>query len=489
MHKKKMADWRKHLDFILVDVLCMHIAFFSAYFLRHKDWGMYQKESYLQLVIIMSVIDLLVAILFSSFKNVLKRGHFIEFTVALKHVCLVEGIAVFYVFTVQKGAEYSRIVFYIFPIIYLLLTTISRYLWKKYLKKNVKPNKLRSLLLVTTKEYAEESITELKDNPYEHFLLKGLVLMEDDEKDDIVGNVESVLDVPVVASSSNVAEYCLNRWVDAAMIVLPPEKAYPKELIEQFQKMGIVVHRTIANKHTESNCKQIVERIGNYTVLTTSMNNASPEALFLKRSIDIAGGLIGCLITGIICLIFGPIIYLKSPGPIFFTQTRVGRNGRKFKIYKFRTMYMDAEERKKELIQFNKLGDDKMFKLDYDPRIIGNKKLPDGTIKKGIGSFLREYSLDEFPQMYNILRGDMSLVGTRPPTVDEWEKYELHHRARLAFRPGLTGMWQVSGRSDITDFEEVVRLDSKYINEWSIGLDVKILVKTVLTVLKKDGAV
>ena len=140
---------------------------------------------------------------------------------------------------------------------------------------------------------------------------------------------------------------------------------------------------------------------------------------------------------------------------------------------------MDAEERKKELMAQNKISDGLMFKMDFDPRIIGNKILSDGTRKTGIGEFIRKTSLDEFPQFINILLGDMSLVGTRPPTVDEWELYEPHHRARMSFRPGLTGMWQVSGRSNITDFEEVVKLDTQYISEWSLRLDVKILWKTV----------
>ncbi|MFR8758530.1 MAG: sugar transferase, partial [Clostridium sp.] len=108
---------------------------------------------------------------------------------------------------------------------------------------------------------------------------------------------------------------------------------------------------------------------------------------------------------------------------------------------------------------------------------------------KGIGNFIRKTSLDEFPQFWNVLKGDMSLVGTRPPTVDEWEKYELHHRSRMSIKPGITGMWQASGRSDITDFEEVVKLDTEYIENWSIGLDVKILLKTVTSVLKSEGSV
>ena len=157
-------------------------------------------------------------------------------------------------------------------------------------------------------------------------------------------------------------------------------------------------------------------------------------------------------------------------------------------MYKFRSMYMDAEERKTELMKENRVKDGMMFKLDFDPRIIGAKKLPDGTIKKGIGNYIRDWSLDEFPQFWNVLNGTMSLVGTRPPTEDEWNKYELHHRARLAFKPGITGMWQVSGRSNITDFEEVVKLDRKYIQNWSMGLDFRIMLQTVKVVLGKEGS-
>mgnify|MGYP000130497401 CR=1 FL=1 len=166
-----------------------------------------------------------------------------------------------------------------------------------------------------------------------------------------------------------------------------------------------------------------------------------------------------------------------------------GETGRKkFKMYKFRSMYMDAEERKKELMKDNRVEDGMMFKLEFDPRVIGNKVLPNGEKKTGIGNLIRKTSLDEFPQFLNVLKGDMSLVGTRPPTLDEWEKYELHHRARLAIKPGITGMWQVSGRSDITDFEEVVKLDMKYIANWNFGLDIKILIKTVASVLRHEGS-
>ena len=144
-------------------------------------------------------------------------------------------------------------------------------------------------------------------------------------------------------------------------------------------------------------------------------------------------------------------------------------------------MYMDAEARKAELMALNEVESGLMFKMEHDPRIIGGEK--------GIGSFIRKTSIDEFPQFWNVLKGEMSLVGTRPPTVDEWKQYEFHHRKRLATKPGITGLWQVSGRSQIKDFEEVVRLDTEYINDWNLGKDIKILFKTVGVVLKKEGSV
>jgi lipopolysaccharide/colanic/teichoic acid biosynthesis glycosyltransferase len=149
---------------------------------------------------------------------------------------------------------------------------------------------------------------------------------------------------------------------------------------------------------------------------------------------------------------------------------------------------MDAEERKKALMEQNKMSDGMMFKIDDDPRIIGSEKKDKNGNPAGIGNFIRRTSLDEFPQFFNVLKGDMSLVGTRPPTLDEWEKYDLHHRVRMSIKPGITGLWQISGRSDITDFEEVVRLDREYIQNWSIWLDLKILVKTVGVVLRHEGA-
>ncbi|MBP5298269.1 MAG: sugar transferase, partial [Lachnospiraceae bacterium] len=213
----------------------------------------------------------------------------------------------------------------------------------------------------------------------------------------------------------------------------------------------------------------------NYTVISYTMFRSSYKRLFIKRVFDIVGGFVGLILTGIITLFLAPAIKLDSPGPVFFSQTRIGKNGRRFKIYKFRSMYIDAEERKKELMSQNEMSG-LMFKMEDDPRVTK------------VGKFIRKTSLDEFPQFLNVLKGDMSLVGTRPPTENEFQEYNEHYRRRLSMTPGLTGMWQVSGRSDIQDFDEIVKLDLKYIDNWSLTEDFKILLKTVGVVLFSKGA-
>lgn len=293
--------------------------------------------------------------------------------------------------------------------------------------------------------------------------------------------------IPVVSDLSHAKEYLKQEWVDEILIHVPDSK-FPSKLKEQCMLMGIVVHTKIPGSLDMDEGTQFIQRVGSQTVLTSSINSISTTQATVKRTVDIIGGIVGCIFTGILFCIVGPLIYIESPGPIIFSQIRVGYNGKKFKIYKFRSMYPDAEERKEELINENCMDDRHMFKMEFDPRVIGNKILPNGKRKTGIGSFIRKTSIDEFPQFFNVLKGDMSLVGTRPPTVEEVETYDLHHKSRLSTKPGITGLWQISGRSQITDFEKVVELDTDYIKNWSLALDAKILLKTVKVVLCGRGS-
>ena len=482
MYKKGSKGWLKHFDFILLDMICLQIAFLLAYVIRHDSGSPYIVPLYRNMAIFMELLDIVVMFFYETLSNVLKRGYFREFATTVKHVLLVELFSVLYLFTMQEGQAYSRTALYLTGVIYAILTYIVRIIWKKILRSRMSEGN-RSLLVVTTKDMAEQVVHNIRENNYERFALSGLVIIDDD----LCGT--KIAGVPVVANEENAAAYVCREWIDEVFVIPATDVPYPYALMEQFTEAGVTVHLNLAKvSEAMGGKKQLVEKVGPYTVLTTSINYATTKQLFMKRALDILGGLVGCLITLILTVILGPLIYIQSPGPIFFSQVRVGKNGKKFKIYKFRSMYMDAEERKKELMKQNRVKDGMMFKLEWDPRIIGTKKLQDGTIKKGIGNIIRDFSLDEFPQFFNVLKGDMSLVGTRPPTVDEWEKYDLHHRARLATKPGITGMWQVSGRSNITDFEDVVKLDRQYIAEWNFALDIKILFKTVLVVFKRDGA-
>ncbi len=483
MYWKRTKGWTKHWDFILLDMLVLQIAFIIAYMPRHGVGNPYETFLYRSMAFSLCVADLLITILYESLKNVLKRGYYQELSMTLKHVVLVSLASSFYLFVVQLGGQYSRSVFALTAVFYFGMTYIVRLLWKKHLKKKLRQACKRSLLIVTTEELAEKVIKQFYAWDLVGYTIAGVVLSDKD------ATGSNIADVPVVVAMSNLANYVCREWVDEVFISLPRGEFLQEELMRDLTSTGITVHTALMNRGQGLASQNVVERIAGYTVLTSSISYATTRQLFMKRCIDIIGGLMGCIITCLLTLIVGPMIKIQSPGPVFFSQERIGRNGKKFRIYKFRSMYPDAEARKQELMEKNKMSDDKMFKMDFDPRVIGNKILEDGTRKMGIGHFLRATSLDEFPQFLNVLKGDMSLVGTRPPTVDEWEKYELHHRARMAIKPGITGMWQVSGRSNITDFEEVVKLDTRYITEWSMGLDVRILVKTVGAVLKKDGSV
>ncbi len=238
-------------------------------------------------------------------------------------------------------------------------------------------------------------------------------------------------------------------------------------------KVDIKVNLTLFDYMPSSFVK--FDKIGNVQCISVSRTYMSHKKLLAKHLMDFSGGLVGFLIFCCFYVVLGPIIKLDSKGPILFSQPRVGKNGRIFKCYKFRSMCADAEARKKELMSKNEV-DGLMFKMQDDPRITR------------VGRFIRKTSIDELPQFINVLKGDMSLVGTRPPTESEFEQYNEHYRRRLSMTPGLTGLWQISGRSDISDFDEVVKLDLKYIDNWSLTEDFWIILKTVGVVLFGRGA-
>ena len=471
MYKKENNSWLKHIDFVILDILCLQLAFILAYEIRVAKGIPYLNPLYENMAFVLVIFQLLVSFFGESFSGVLRRGFLIEMKCMIEHEICVMLLAVLYLFMSQQGVMYSRGAFTIMCTLYFFIAYAARIGWKKVIRsRKFAEGEKRSILIITTDAEAANVVKALRGDSYGTYHLAGVALLDKNKTGSMIQRV------PVVAGADDVTAYIHKNWVDEVFFALPEHVEIPKKIMKDCNRMGVVTHVQLAALN-ELGKNQVVEEIAGYMVLSSSINIVSSWQLLVKRLMDIAGGLVGCIFTGIIYIFIAPIMKVKSPGPVFFSQVRMGKNGKPFKIYKFRSMYMDAEERKKELMEKNNIKDGLMFKMDDDPRII-----------KGIGHFIRKTSLDEFPQFWNILKGDMSLVGTRPPTMDEWDKYELHHRRRLAIKPGLTGMWQVSGRSEITDFEEVVELDTKYIEQWSIGLDIKILFKTVTVVFTGSGA-
>lgn len=200
------------------------------------------------------------------------------------------------------------------------------------------------------------------------------------------------------------------------------------------------------------------------------------QAVIIKRVVDLVGAAVGLVLLAPVLLLIAIAIRLDSPGPVFFTQDRAGLGGRRFRMLKFRTMRLGADAEKDTLSHLNHTGDSRLFKIPEDPRVTR------------LGALLRRWSLDELPQFWNVLRGDMSLVGPRPFFEADFANYQDHHFRRLDAKPGITGLWQVSGRSSVVDFEDVVYLDRQYIEQWSPWLDVSIMFRTLPAVVRRTGA-
>lgn len=468
MYKKEKRSWMKHLDFTILDIICLQAAFIVAYMVWLGPGLIYQDILYRRLTVVLVLVQICVIFFTEPYKDILRRDKMQELKIVIISNTMIFLSLVLYMYMIKMSEGYSRMTLFMYWGLSMCFSYVGHILLKSIVRKRVRDERNCSIMLLFTKgNVAEACIKDFEDNRYRNFVIKGIVIM--DEKRD----GEVIREVPIVANAENYMDYIRTNVVDEVFINttdISEREALAEELLE----MGVTVHLKLVHE-TKLMPNKMIERCGKYMVLTTSMCIASPRQLIIKRCMDIAGSIVGLLIAGIAFVIFAPQIKCQSPGPIFFSQERVGKNGRKFKIYKFRSMYMDAEERKAELMEQNEMNG-LMFKMENDPRIFP------------IGKFMRKFSIDELPQFWNILKGDMSLVGTRPPTVDEFEQYEKHHRARLGIKPGLTGMWQVSGRSKITDFEEVVNLDTQYISNWNLSMDIRILLKTIDVVIRGRGA-
>lgn len=456
--------------FTVVDLVCMSIGFFLGIFIRHGDFAIMDVYSvYREVYVVLAISIIVNAFLFRPYEDIFHRGFWVEFVNVVKCLCVQIAVAFIYMFMMQITEEYSRLAFAFAIISISVFTYIGRLLAKTVLRNfGEKSIYRKKLLIVTTSDKAEGLLQSSRNEVEFSYQITALAIMDRD----LVG--ESIHGVPITVNEESLYDDARLMVVDSVLIALEPEHPKFKDTINLFHVMGVEINISLEDYNLGIPNQRIV-KMGDLTVLSGNTQKMALGDTIAKRVLDIIGGIVGLIITGVFVIIIGPAIVIESPGPIFFSQTRIGKNGRRFKIYKFRSMYIDAEERKKELMEKNKMSG-LMFKMDDDPRITK------------VGKFIRKTSIDEFPQFLNVLKGDMSLVGTRPPTEDEFKQYKARYKKRLSMKPGITGLWQVSGRSSVTDFEDVVKLDVQYIENWSFGMDLKILLQTVLVVLKHDGA-
>lgn len=289
-------------------------------------------------------------------------------------------------------------------------------------------------------------------------------------------DTDPVPDLPCLGHITDLQQILTSRSVDETIFAISPHSRDIDlaHYIRICDEIG-TVFRIVPALFNPKEVQEIrAESLQGIPTLVKSTLRVNPTGSLYKGILDIVGGLVGGAIFLILYPIIGLLIKLDSPGPILFSQQRVGQHGRIFNIFKFRTMVSDADQRLAEVMAQNEMQGH-MFKAKCDPRVTK------------IGRFLRKTSLDEFPQFINVLRGEMSLVGTRPPTVQEVARYENRHRRRLAIKPGITGLWQVSGRNKINNFEQVVALDLQYIDNWRFLDDLRILWKTIWVVLARKA--
>lgn len=516
---------RGKLSLLLIDIVCMLFAYVIATWVRYGfDQEKWIGTSYGIVLVFMLLSYICIFQLYDTFAGFFKRGFLDEFGIVFRVNIILAAFAMSIFFILQRGQIYSRIFFCCFFFFNVCITYIGRqYLKVILLAYYKKSGSSKKVVILTTSERIDEIIDTMKSEQDWEYQVTGIVLVDKE-----VTGIK-IAGIPVIASRKNVFEKLTQAVVDEVFISLPyaynmegkrnryndsnqkdaflnqgeknknvrqenidiqegqniqkgtqegnptEEKMFLLEnMIEEFESMGITVKLNIMAFGLRVHEKTL-QQFGGYNVLTFTTKIFNPGAMVLKRLMDILGAIIGLAFTAIITVFIAPAILIESPGPLVFSQIRIGQNGRRFKIYKFRSMYKDAEERKKELADKNEM-EGLMFKMTDDPRVTK------------VGKFIRKTSIDELPQFLNVLKGDMSLVGTRPPTEDEFLQYETRHKRRLQLKPGITGLWQVSGRSDIENFEDVVKMDLEYIDNWSFWLDLKLLLRTVVVVIFRVGA-
>ena len=461
----------------LLDACAMLACLFLAGLMRYGDLPrLFKAENMGTMCSLLLVLHIAAFYFLKVYEDFFRRGRYTELLLVVKYNIILIAGALFLGFGIKSETFVSRLVMGYF----LVLNTLAVWCIHLFIRNRSRVfgrsrRKELNLLVVTSSDRFPEIIRRFGRSKENIWRIAGVILLDEKKP----ANLPDKEKIPVIPAREDAyLEFATQNVVDEVFIqidAIQEKELFLKKMILEFEKMGLVVNLNLDLFDLGVTGEKRIYNLEDYHVVAFSSRLFDYRMVLVKRMVDIAGALVGLFFTFFIGIILAPFLLIESPGPLIFHQKRVGVNGRIFEFYKFRSMYADAEERKAELAAQNEMNG-LMFKLENDPRITK------------VGAFIRRTSIDELPQFWNVLKGDMSLVGTRPPTLDEYQKYSYYQKRRISFRPGITGLWQISGRSDIKDFDEVVKLDLEYIDNWSLSLDFKIIFKTIWVVLGGRGA-
>lgn len=457
---------------MILDACCVVTAGYGAYFIKYYisekymgyQWGMETEIFVGSVMLVMFLNNYLLGQM--DMYGDRQASSILKLLAPIFTALIVDFGALSAVVFLLQIKTYSRLFLIIFIVLSFLLITLNRSAFHFYFTKISKKGfSTRKIVIVGNADRAQlvQNVLE-KQMSWGHNVVGRLFLPS--EKTPTKDALGSILDLSHILQTFAIDEvvFALDRT----------EKFDLTESIDACRKIGAGV-KILPALWSEGESQLSTETFQTVPFLTMQCGRFDASGLMYKRMLDLAGGLAGLIALVVVYPFVAIAIKLESKGPVLFRQKRIGQRGRIFNLYKFRSMYQDAEIRKKQLLDKNVMNG-AMFKIKDDPRITK------------VGRFLRTTSLDELPQVINVIKGEMSLVGTRPPTLDEVAQYEVEHLRRISARPGITGLWQISGRNKITDFEKIVELDCKYLDEWRFSYDIKIIFKTIIVMLQRKGA-
>ena len=447
---KKVHSAAKHIDFVLFDILALIISFVAAYFIRidRADDAEY-FEMYRDMGILILVIYLVIVAFSSTHSNILKRTALREaWEIGILNAEIISVVFAI-LFASKSTVVYSRILFAVFIALDCGLMFMFRTLRKLFILSQYRNGVGTSKVLVVTYEKTADKIIEaLRSQNTGYYEFKGIIIEGESTESEICR-------IPVL-KMEGILDYIKENAINEVFIFLRHGES--GKLMSKFMIMGLTVHVGL-DLELRNLSNVTIDQLANYTIVTSTISRATVGELFVKRAFDIFVGIIGLIITAITFIFVAPIIKIQSPGPVFFVQKRVGKNGRVFNMIKFRSMVVQDEEEEKSA-----------WTTKEDPRITK------------FGHFIRSTSIDELPQLFNVLIGDMSLVGPRPERpyfVEKFQEEIPRYMIKHQVRPGMTGWAQINGFRGDTSIKKRIEYDLYYIENWTMWLDFKILFLTI----------